>query len=282
MKKKNTFLKIFIFIASMFMGPVAFATSVSNTLLSENGFAFWFTVGMIIFILSVIVFILQVLLVIAKYSDKVEPGVADISLWEKIKKSLTREVSVENEEEIMFHHEYDGIRELDNSLPPWWVYMFYISIISGVIYFIHYHVTQTGDLQAAEYQTEIREAETQIAAFMKSQANSIDENNVALLTDKNRIKNGEDLFIKNCIACHGKAGEGATVGPNLTDEYWLHGGGIKNVFKTIKYGVTDKGMISWKQDLSPSQIQDVASFIISIKGSNPANAKAPQGELYKE
>jgi cytochrome c oxidase cbb3-type subunit III len=280
--KKNILLKTFLLILSLISGPVAFANESIVTDSGGNGFVFWFAIAVIIFLLFVIIFILYVLLTFLKHSGKVQTDVISVSIWKKINKILTKDVPVENEEEIMFHHEYDGIRELDNSLPPWWVYMFYISIIASVIYFVHYHVTETGDLQNVEYQTEMKEAEIQTAAFLKSQANSIDENNVALLTDKVKIKNGENLFTQNCVACHGKAGEGASVGPNLTDEYWLHGGGVKNVFKTIKYGVPEKGMISWKQDLSPAQIQEVTSYIMSLKGSKPANAKAPQGDLYKE
>jgi len=200
------------------------------------------------------------------------------NIWDNISNRLTKQVAIEKEEEILFHHEYDGIRELDNRLPPWWVYMFYICIVFAVVYMYHYHISESGQLQTAEYETEIAEAKIQQEAFLKSEANSIDENTVTLVTDKTRIEKGQTIFTQNCAACHGKVGEGAAVGPNLSDEYWLHGGKIKNVFKTIKYGVPEKGMISWKTDLTPAQIQEVASYIVSLKGSNPPNAKAPQGE----
>src|SRR6478735_8271351 len=108
-------------------------------------------------------------------------------------------------------------------------------------------------------------------------ADRVDENSVKLLTAKDKLQSGEAIYQKNCVACHGKLGEGG-VGPNLTDAYWLHGGDIQSVFKTIKYGVPSKGMIPWQTQLSPAQIQEVASYINTFKGTNPPNGKAPQGE----
>jgi cytochrome c oxidase cbb3-type subunit 3 len=106
---------------------------------------------------------------------------------------------------------------------------------------------------------------------------------VTVLTDAGAIASGKALFEANCIACHGNAAEGKpALGPNLTDAHWIHGGGIKNVFKTIKYGVKEKGMIDWKSQLKPPELQAVASYVLSLQGSNPANAQPPQGELWKE
>lgn len=110
---------------------------------------------------------------------------------------------------------------------------------------------------------------------------NVDENSVVVLTDAGAIAAGKGIYDGNCASCHGVAGEGL-VGPNLTDAYWLHGGGIKNVFKTIKYGVPAKGMIAWQNQLNPEAIQKVSSYIVTMQGSNPANAKAPQGEIWNE
>lgn len=186
---------------------------------------------------------------------------------------FTQAVPIEREHEIMLDHNYDGIQELDNKLPPWWVAMFYLTIVFGVVYIWYYHFRTGGQLQEQEYQTELVEAEAQ----QKLMANRVDENSVKLLTESDKIAAGQAIFAKNCVACHGKLGEGG-VGPNLTDSYWLHGGDIKSVFKTIKYGVPAKGMIPWQAQLSPSQIQEVASFIATLKNTNPPNAKEPQGE----
>lgn len=194
---------------------------------------------------------------------------------------LNASVSIEQEEDILMDHNYDGIRELDNNLPPWWKYGFYITIVFAVIYMYYFHVSHSGDLQIAEYNNEMKKAEADIAEYMKTAANMVDETNVKLLTDAENIAKGKDLFMDNCSACHGRQGQGQ-VGPNLTDDYWVHGGSIKDIFKTIKYGYPDKGMKSWKEEIGPAQIASIASFIKSIHGTNPAGAKAQQGELYVE
>jgi cytochrome c oxidase cbb3-type subunit 3 len=200
-----------------------------------------------------------------------------VSLWNKLNKFRP----VDKEMEIDLGHEYDGIRELDNRLPPWWLYGFYVSIIFAGIYLWRYHVTHTAPSSGEEYSIAMQKAEEQKALYLKKAANNVDENTVKLLTDAADLSNGQKVFTQNCAACHGKTGEG-TVGPNLTDDYWLHGGSVKDIFKSIKYGWPEKGMRSWKEDLSPVQVSQVTSYIRSLHGTNPPNAKEKQGELYKE
>ncbi|WP_435355640.1 cbb3-type cytochrome c oxidase N-terminal domain-containing protein [Emticicia sp. SJ17W-69] len=193
-------------------------------------------------------------------------------------KSLTGAVPLEKEEVILLNHNYDGIRELDNHLPPWWKYLFYATIVFAIIYMLDYHVWKSSPLQEDEYQQEVAVAQKQIEEFQAKNANSIDENSVKLLaTDSKVVAKGKEIFTGKCVACHGALGEGG-VGPNLTDEYWLHGGTIKDIFKTIKNGVPEKGMISWKATLKPNEIQDVSNYIVSLAGTNPPNGKAPQGD----
>ncbi len=199
-------------------------------------------------------------------------------VWSKIKHYLTAVTPIEDEKEILMDHDYDGIKELDNKIPPWFSYLFYTTIIIAVYYILNYHVFKTGLLQADEYKAEMQQAAL-LQAQLESSGTFLNENNVTLLTDNSDIKEGEKIFKTNCVACH-RDDAGGAVGPNLTDNYWIHGGGIKNVFKTIKYGVPDKGMVTWQQTLSPKQIQDVASYVISLKGTNPVNPKPPQGDLY--
>lgn len=199
----------------------------------------------------------------------------------KIIKSLTDVVPIEEEASILLDHNYDGIQELDNNLPPWWKYGFYLTIVVAFVYMINYHVIGTGDLQGKEYENEMAKAKAEIDSFMKTSASNVDESTVKVLTEASDIAAGKDVFKASCAACHGQAGEG-TVGPNFTDDYWLHGGSIQDVFKSIKYGWVEKGMKSWKEDLSPMQIAQVASYIKSLRGTNPPNAKAPQGDLYSE
>ncbi|HET6225563.1 MAG TPA: cbb3-type cytochrome c oxidase N-terminal domain-containing protein [Bacteroidia bacterium] len=212
-----------------------------------------------------------------KQSEKAKQVVKQPTFIEKINAS----VAIEKEEDIMLDHNYDGIRELDNDLPPWWKYGFYLTIIFAFIYLINYHIAGTGKLQKAEYEEQLTTAKQQMEEYRKKAANLVDENNAAALTDDASLQSGKSIFIDNCAACHGRSGEGG-VGPNLTDNYWLHKGGIKDIFRTVKYGWPEKGMKSWQQDLGAKQIHEVASYIKSLQGSKPANPKDPQGDLFNE
>jgi len=196
----------------------------------------------------------------------------------KLIKLLTDRVAEEDEESIDMGHEYDGIRELDNNLPPWWKWGFYLSIVVAVIYFMHYHVFNTGTLPIEEYHNEMAQAELDVEQYLKDQAMNVDESSVTLMIDQSDLNKGKSLFTNYCSVCHSDNGAGG-VGPNLTDEYWIHGGSIKDVFKTIKYGANN-GMKSWKDELNPIQMQQVASFIKSLDGTNPDGAKDPEGEKY--
>lgn len=197
------------------------------------------------------------------------------------KKYWENPVPREKEGDITLDHNYDGIKELDNHLPPWWVNMFYLTIIWAFGYMWYYHWGGSGQNQAEEYKTEVETAKKAIAVALAGKANAVDESSVTALTDAASLSDGELTFKSVCAACHGQKGEGM-VGPNFTDEYWLHGGGIKNVFKVIKYGVPDKGMIAWSSQLKPVDMQKVASYILTLKGTNPPNPKAPQGEIWKD
>jgi cytochrome c oxidase cbb3-type subunit 3 len=194
---------------------------------------------------------------------------------------MNASVAIEKESDIMLDHNYDGIRELDNDLPPWWKYGFYLTIVFAVVYLLDHHVIGKEMLQADEYNRSIVAASIAKEEYQKKNANNVNENSVTMLTDQAEIVKGGVIYKENCFACHGKFGEGG-VGPNLTDEYWLHGGSIKNIFTSIKYGWPDKGMKAWQADFSPVQIHQLASYIKTLKGSNPVNAKAPQGELFTE
>ncbi len=190
------------------------------------------------------------------------------SWWERFKKRMTKAVPVEREEEVMFDHEYDGIRELDNSLPPWWVALFYLTIIWGVAYLGYYHLLGYGPSSAEEFAMEMEQAEKAVAAYKAQMGVTIDENTVTLLTDEQELAVGQTLFETHCAACHLSDGSGQ-IGPNLTDEYWIHGCSIKDVFRTISEGVPEKGMIAWKSQLRPQDIQRVSSYIlVELAGTN--------------
>jgi cytochrome c oxidase cbb3-type subunit III len=204
--------------------------------------------------------------------------------WSRFSQSMNASVAVEEEKTIELDHSYDGIKELDNHLPPWWKWLFYGTIGWAAIYVFVFHISSSLPLQSDEYQTEIAQAEEQARKLKAAQpVQEVDENNLAFSGDSTLlIDNGRKVFTdNNCGSCHRADGGGNTIGPNLTDEYWLHGGHIKNVFSTVKNGVVEKGMPAWGKALSPQQVRDVTFYILSLQGSKPENAKSPQGEIYK-
>lgn len=197
-------------------------------------------------------------------------------IWDKLNqfKPLEEEASIDT------GHSYDGIHELNNITPPWFKVAFILSIIVAFGYLYRYHVAKSAPLPIEEYNIAMAEAKVEHETYLKQQASNVDENTVTMLA-ADGIAAGAELFKTNCVACHGNAGQGG-VGPNLTDEYWLHNGGIKDVFKSIKYGWKDKGMQPWESNFSPVQIQQLASFVKSLKGTKPAGGKEPQGDVYVE
>jgi len=197
------------------------------------------------------------------------------SIWTK----LMQLKPLEEEGSLVMEHKFDGISELNNPTPAWFMVLFYGTIIFGICYLLNYHVFHYGKLQDEEYVAEIEKAADDKVAFLSNPVNSasaVNENNIVQSKDAAVLKNGQALFATRCPPCHGEHGQGL-VGPNLTDEYWLHGGKIKDVFKTIKYGVPEKGMISWEKSMSAQQIADIANYVLSIQGTKPADPKAPQG-----
>lgn len=183
---------------------------------------------------------------------------------------------LEKERELMMDHTHDGIEELDNPTPPWFMYLFYSTIVFGLIYGFYYHVYQDGNIQVTEYKTDMAAAEKAKEVYMKKFANSVNENNVSVTTAVKDLTEGSQVYMTNCVACHGDKGQGG-VGPNLTDKFWIHGSGIKDLFRTITQGVPEKGMIAWNKTLNPLQIQKVASYILTLQGTNPPMGKEPQG-----
>ena len=243
-----------------------------------------------VLVLLVAIYTLQVLKIFVKNEETKtakETGIEvkeELSLWQKFLTIANKRAPVEQEKDILLDHNYDGIRELDNHLPPWWKWLFYITIIWGVFYVIGHHFMDWFPLQEKEYEMEVAAAslESQARDAANTEAGGFDESLLVYSDDATIINAGSKTFSRNCVPCHGASGEGNTIGPNLTDNYWIHGGEIKDVYTIIKEGVPAKGMISWKSQLSPTEIRDVSTYILSLQGSNPPNAKAPQGTLKGE
>ncbi|NNL00706.1 MAG: c-type cytochrome [Eudoraea sp.] len=201
------------------------------------------------------------------------------SWGKKMYKRLLGTKPIEVEGEIILDHNYDGIKELDNKLPPWWVYLFYVTIIFGVIYLIRFEIYGDYD-QDLEYELEVAAAQAEIEAYKKTAKDLVDVNTVELLTEASDISAGKSIFETNCVVCH-MADGGGGIGPNLTDEYWILGGGIKNVFNTISEGGrAGKGMVPWKQTLKPLEMAQVSSYLLTFQGTTPANPKAAEGDLW--
>lgn len=188
---------------------------------------------------------------------------------------------IEKEQEIVLDHNYDGIRELDNNLPPWWVYMFYATIIFAGVYLVYYEVFD-GPNQIDEFETEVAQAKVAVAEYKKNNKDLIDASTVEFLDSPSDLAAGKAIFTANCVACHKDSGGGG-IGPNLTDDYWILGGGIKNIYTTISEGGrAGKGMIAWKTDLKPSEMAQVSSYVMTLHGTNPSDGKEPEGEIWTE
>lgn len=263
------------------LSTAGFSAQAAETATTNSGFImsdglFWLLSSLIV----VLAFVIYVLFRALQTLIQLEKGESTVRETEGVVEGvLTDRVPLEEEEAIMLEHEYDGIRELDNNLPPWWVYMFYATIIFSVVYLVRFHITGDGKLSIEEYEEQMAEAAAQKEEQMAAGGEQITEDNVTYLADAPSIEKGAAIYKGNCATCHGQLGEGGA-GPNLTDEYWIHGGSVKDIFSTIKYGVPAKGMIAWESQFSPEQIQQVSSYIMTLVGTNPPNPKDPQGELY--
>jgi cytochrome c oxidase cbb3-type subunit 3 len=195
-------------------------------------------------------------------------------------KKLVGTKPMEKEQELILDHNYDGIKELDNDLPPWWLYGFYASIIFGAIYLVKYHVFD-GDTQYDELESEYAQAKIELEEYKKTAKDLVDFNTVTFLSDAADLAKGKAIYEENCVACH-KSDGGGGIGPNLTDNHWILGGGIKNVFKTINDGGRDgKGMVAWsKNGLKPSEIAQVASYVLTLQDITPAEPKEAEGDVW--
>lgn len=257
----------------------------------QNYIGYGAVILMIILFLIVMLILLRVFKLMTRVFLKTQ-GLTDVQIAaelnppkpEKVKKPKAEVWSkilslhpLSEENKLVMEHTYDGIQELDNPTPKWFMVLFYATIIFAVCYLLIYHVFHIGPLQYDEYKNEMAQATIEKQIYLSKAANRVDENTVKLTKEPAALTDGQSVFAAHCTPCHGEHAQGI-IGPNLTDDYWLHGDKINQIFTTIKYGVPSKGMPAWESQLTPKQIADVANYIKSLHDSHPANPKPPQGE----
>lgn len=272
---KNIKLTI-LFMCLTFSG-MAQTVEASTTNVSFHQIMLAIIIALFGFVMILLVFTLKTVVDLLKREQlgvtEVAPKEEERSTWEK----LLDLKPLAAEKEIELDHDYDGIKELNNPIPFWFNLLFYGTILFGFVYMLVYFVFDAAPLQAKEYEAELAKAKIEKEEYVKRAGNLVDESNVVMLTDAAKIAEGASVYTSKCAVCHGEKGEGK-VGPNLTDEYWLHGGDIQSVFKSIKYGIPSKGMVAWQNSMNGAQMQQLTSYVLSLQGTNPPGAKDPQGE----
>lgn len=181
----------------------------------------------------------------------------------------------ETEKDRLLKHSYDGIQEYDNPMPRWWVLSFWATIIFAVLYAVNSFGIGTGKGRIAEYEQDM--SAFRAAHPAPATATSADKL-LALSKDAHEVAEGKKVFVKNCVACHGPDGAGV-IGPNLTDNAWIHGGKIDEISAMITNGVLAKGMPQWGKILKPEEIDEVTTYVWSLNGTTPANPKAAEGVI---
>ncbi|MGB3155202.1 MAG: cbb3-type cytochrome c oxidase N-terminal domain-containing protein [Chitinophagaceae bacterium] len=286
---RNSLLLVFLLISGSSLFAQGTVTETTKAVVKSIGGMQASTFYIMAFVIFIELAIIMAMLINIKFllkSEKEKVILATEPQAEKLKKEklswwdrFNKLKPVSEEAELDLGHEYDGIRELNNRLPPWWLYGFYLTIIFAGIYLWRFHVAHTAPSSKEEFENSIAKADLKIQKYLLAKGDAVDENTVILLKSPDDIAAGKLIFSKSCVTCHTETGAG-NIGPNLTDNFWLNGNDIKSVFKTIRYGIN--AMPQWQNTYSNKQIAQVASYVKSLLGTNPPNPKAPQGVEMKE
>ncbi len=284
--KLKPFRKLIMTLSLMFAGGglMAQSTSESSTFWTQE-VVFYALLGLVfitaVLVLVVALYVLQMLKTFVLKDMSEEQRVAyeaEPSWFDKLWNNWNDLRPMEEEEALILDHDYDGIKELDNHLPPWWKGLFYLTIVYGVIYIMVFHVFKTAPLQAEQYKLEMAAAEEMKNSLPQPEVD-FDENTVTFTDDAGDLIAGKEIFERQCGTCHKNDG-GGLAGPNLTDQYWKHGGGMQNIYKTVKNGIPNTAMISWESLLNPVKMRQVSAYVMTLEGTNPPGAKAAEGELW--
>lgn len=286
----KTILFLLIALVGFVSNAQAQADQASQSLLSDPTILFYIAVGFVFMVAIAVMLVALYMLQVINHMTQQEAqekakrlGIEyrpEPTVWQKLWQESNDFIPLEKEKDIMLAHDYDGIRELDNHLPPWWTGLFYATIVFSIVYVLFFHVFNTLPLPQQEYESEVAIAKQEALKFQAANpAPLIDETNVEMTNDAIELADGKQVFLNNCASCHRRDG-GGDIGPNLTDEYWLHGGDIKSIFKTVRHGVTGTNMIAWEGFISPEKIKNVSSYVLTLQGSKPENAKKPEGTIF--
>ncbi|MFN2317012.1 MAG: cbb3-type cytochrome c oxidase N-terminal domain-containing protein [Gemmatimonadales bacterium] len=183
----------------------------------------------------------------------------------------------DTKDSLLLDHEYDGIQEFDNPMPRWWLWIFYATIVYSVLYWFNVPGIGIGQGHLATYEAEMAAAGARSEELAALRTGPTDASLLAMAEDQTVLELGATTYTQMCASCHAPDG-GGLIGPNLTDDYWIHGNSPLQIHLVIEEGVLAKGMPAWGAMLRPEQVDAVTAYVMTLRGTTPTNPRAPEGE----